>query len=423
FHKVLAKEPKERYASAGELASAFTDVVTALTPLPNGETVEPQPLSAVAAGVAAGKHSEEVTQEVRDIIRQRLASERTQRLIRRLPLTIGGIIVLVLVVGLVYALSEAAQTRVAGGQTGTAIVALQNQASTLQAALASGTAPGQEETLSAAFTQLAVQGIALSATSTFTPSSTPTRTPIPTDPPTATATVRPTNTFVPTFTFTPTTVPISFAPGTVPTAVPGDAGIVSGEVYFLNGPVAGATVTLRQASTGALYGTATTDAGGQFAFQGVGPDSWVINATTPDGLTSMFYGTVPGGQCDYFAGRANTSRTVATLKQQTTFAHICVVRIGGFEITAPALGGVFPGLIISWTPLEGATNYDISVHDITDPFKPPLAEDFLTQTTFDYTKKLGGDPTISRHCYLIRIVAHSGSRGPIAVNTTEACRQ
>jgi hypothetical protein len=423
FQKVLAKDPKERYTTAGEFARAFDEVVTVMTPPPNGEAVEPPPLRAIAADVAAGKHGEEVTQEVRDIIRQRQTSEQRRQIVRRLPLIIGGLVVVGLIAGLASALSVASRAQVSAEQTGVAVVALQNQAATLQAALASGTAPGQEETLSAAFTQLAVQGIALSATSTFTPTRTPTRTPIPTDPPTATATLLPTNTFVPTFTFTPTVVPISFVPGTVPSAVPGDAGLVSGDVLFRNGPVAGATVTLRQASTGAIYGTATTDASGQFTFQGTGPDRWVINATTPDGLTSMFYGNIVGGPCNYFAGRANTSYTFDTTKGQSAFVHVCVVRIGGFEITAPATGEVFPGLIISWTPLEGATNYDIAVQDITDLFKPPFAEDFLTQTTFDYTRKLGGDPTISGHCYLIRIVAHAGNSGPIAVTTTQACRQ
>jgi hypothetical protein len=62
------------------------------------------------------------------------------------------------------------------------------------------------------------------------------------------------------------------------------------------------------------------------------------------------------------------------------------------------------------------------VQDITDPFQPPLAEDHLAQPFFDFTQKLGGDPTISGHCYLIRVVAFGGN-GPIATATAQACRQ
>jgi hypothetical protein len=423
LQKALAKDPNERYATAGELAGAVAVVVNAANLSGEAGAAPSQPLRELATDAAADKQGEEVTDEVVNQVRRWELSARRKRLFQWLPWVVGSAVVLGLIIGLSRALTEAAQVRVAAEQTGTAVATLQGLLADAETALASGAGPGVEETARVAQTQLAAIGIALSATNTPTLTPTPTRTPVPSATPTATPTRRPTSTFIPTATFTPTTA-ISFVPGVVPTAGPDEAGVVSGQVIFRSAPAPGATVILRQASTGAIYGTAATDANGEFVFQGVGVGSWAINATTSDGLTSMFYSSSnePELKCDYFAGRASTTLTFASLKQGTAHIQICLVRIGGFEITAPAAGSIFPGLIISWTPVEGAANYDLAVQDITDPLKPPLSEDFLTQTSFDYTKKLGGDPTLSGHCYQIRVVAHSGS-GPIATTITQACRQ
>lgn len=422
FEKALAKDPKERYATAGELAGAFAAVADAAGQ-PDGDAAAPSPpLREIAADVAADKDGEEVTDHILNQVRRWQSSKQRRRLLRWLPGIVGSLVVLALIIGLAQAITAATEARFAVEQTGTAVATLQSQLSDAETALASGAGPGVKETARVAQTRLAALGIALSATSTPTPTSTPTRTPIPSATPTATATRLPTATFAPAATQTPAAV-ISFVPGAVPSAAPAEANVVNGQVIYRGSPVSGATVTLWQTSTGAVYGTATTDVNGQFAFQGVGPGSWVINAVTSDGLASMFYGGYQiGSKCDYFIGRTRITRTFSIGKLEVASLILCMSRTGGFEITSPAAGSIFPGLIISWTPVEGATSYDLAVQDITDPFRPPLSEDFLSQTNFDYTQKLGGDPTISGHCYEIRVVAHSGG-GPITTTTTQACRQ
>lgn len=421
FQRVLAKEPKDRYASAGEFAKAFAAVAEYTSVAgPNGASPA-RPLSEVAADTAAEKHSEEITGQVLEQIRRQRSSERRKRILQYAPWVIGLVVILGLAIGLTRALAEASQVRFAGEQTGTAVVLLQNQVALLQTAEAAGTGtPGIAETAKVAQTQLAAAGIKLSETSTFTPSPTFTRTPIPSDTPTPTNTLRPTNNIVPTATLTPT---VGFELGVVPTAPPDEAGVVHGQVVYRGAPVPNATVILRLANTGQQYGTQATDPNGQFVFTGVGQGSWVINAVADGGLTSMFYGGYQiGPNCNYFIGRANTIRIFNTGKKEDANLILCMVRVGGFDITAPVAGSTFPGLIISWTPVEGVLNYDLNVQDITDPRIPPVSEDHLAKTTFDYTQKLGGDPTISGHCYLIRVVAYGGN-GPIATTTTQACRQ
>ncbi|MEK6575868.1 MAG: protein kinase, partial [Chloroflexota bacterium] len=314
LQKALAKDPNERYATAGELAGAVAVVVNAAYLSAEAGAAPSQPLRELATDAAADKHGEEVTDEVVNQVRRWELSARRKRLFQWLPWVVGSAVVLGLIIGLSRTLTEAAQVRVAAEQTGTAVATLQGLLADAETALASGAGPGVEETARVAQTQLAAIGIALSATNTPTLTPTPTRTPIPSATPTATATRLPTATFVPAATPAPTTV-ISFAPGAVPSAVPVEASVVNGQVVYRGAPVAGATVILRQTSTGAIYGTAITGSDGQFAFQGVGPGSWVINATTNDGLTSMFYGGYQiGSKCDYFIGRARTTRTFSVGK-------------------------------------------------------------------------------------------------------------
>jgi serine/threonine protein kinase len=418
FQKVLAKEPQDRYATAGEFAKAFAAVAEYISVGVNGGSPA-RPLSEVAADAAAAKHSEEITGQVLDQIRRRRSSERRRRILQITPWALGAIVILGLALGLTRALADAAQARISAEQTSTAIVTIQGELALVQTEAASGNADA-EATQRALESKLATQGIQLSATR---PPPTNTRTPVPSETftPTPTSTPRPpTSTAIPVATLTPT---VGFALGVVPTAVPDQAGVVRGQVIYRGEPVANAIVTLRQATTGQVYGTQPTDGNGQFIFPGVPPGTLVINATADGGLTSMFYGGYQiGDACDLFIGRANFFRTFNISRKDDANLLLCMVRVGGFDITAPAAGSTFPGLIISWTPIEGVINYDLNVQDITDPRLPPFSEDHLAQASFDYTQKLGGDPTISGHCYLIRVIAYGGA-GPIATTTTQACRQ
>lgn len=430
IEKALAKDPADRYAAAGDLAKAFAEVAIntvngaslagATTTASDDATTTkpPHQLLKLAAEAAAGKHTEEVTRQVLEQVRRKLLAAQRRRLLRWAPWVLAGLAVAVLVIGLLQAWNETEQVRLASAQTSTAAVAqLVGQLATAQAAIEGG-GPGARATADALQTQLAIIGVE----ATSVPTSTPTRTPTATR--TATSTATATRTSRPPDTATPLPTPTAaFALGAIPTAGPGEAGVVRGQVVYLSAPVFGARVILRQTSTGIEFGTATTDPNGQFTFQGVPPGTWTISATAGGGLDSMFYGGYQiGSSCDYFVGRARTTWTFSTGVKEDAPLILCLVRVGGFQITSPVPDVPFPGLIISWTAVEGATNYDLGVQDITDLFQPPLAEDHLVQPFFDFTQKLGGDPTISGHCYLIRVVAFGGN-GPIATTTGQACRQ
>jgi serine/threonine-protein kinase len=431
IEKALAKDPANRYATAGDLAKAFAGVAMntangaslagATTTASDDATTTkpPRQLLKLAAEAAAGKHTEEVTRQVLEQVRRKQLAAQRRRLLRWAPWVLAGLAVAVLVIGLLQAWNETEQVRLASAQTSTAAVAqLVGQLANAQTAAAGGSDLGARATADALQTQLAFVGVEATDAPTSTPTRTPTATRTATNTPTVTRTLRPPDTATPLPTST-----AAFALGSIPTAAPGEAGVVRGQVVYLSAPVANARVILRQTSTGIEFGTATTDANGQFAFPGAPPGTWTISATTGDGLTSMFYGGYQiGSSCDYFVGRARTTWTFSTGVKEDAPLILCLVRTGGFQITSPLPDAPFPGLIISWTPVEGATNYDLGVQDITDPFQPPLAEDHLVQPFFDFTQKLGGDPTISGHCYLIRVVAFGGN-GPIATTTTQSCRQ
>ncbi|MBI3242434.1 MAG: protein kinase [Chloroflexi bacterium] len=431
IEKALAKEPGDRYATAGQLAQAFNAVVAATASAATegavstasdtaSSTKPPHQLIKLAAEAAADKHAEEVTNQVREIVRRKQLAAQQKRFVQFLPWAVGVLVILVLGANLFQARSDAEQVRIQAAQTSTAAIAeLLNEVKVAQTAAARDSDPGARGTANALETRAALEGVAAVAvipSSTFTPTFTAT----PTATLTATRTLRPPNTITPVP--SPTTT-LAFSLGAIPTAGPDEAGIVRGQVVYQSAPVANARVILRQTSTGVEFGTAITDANGQFLFQKVPPGSWVITATANDGLTSMFYGGYQiGPGCDFFIGRASFTRTFGTGKLEDANLILCMVRIGGFDITTPAAGSIFPGLIVSWNAVEGATNYDIGVQDITDPFQPPLAEDHLVQPFFDFTTKLGGDPTISGHCYQIRVMAFGGN-GPITTTTTQACRQ
>ncbi len=433
IEKALAKDPADRYSTAGELAKAFAGVAidTANGASPAGAattasddsttTKPPHQLLKLAAEAAAGKHTEEVTRQVLEQVRRKLLAAQRRRLLRWAPWVLGGLALAALVIGLLQARNETEQVKLASAQTSTAAVTqLVGQLALAQTAAATDNDPGARATADALQTQLAIIGVE----ATSVPTSTPTRTPTATRTATNTSTATATRTFRPPDTATPAPTPTAaFALGSIPTAGPGEAGVVRGQVLYRSAPVANARVILRQTSTGIEFGTAITDPNGQFTFPGAPPGTWTISATAGDGLNSMFYGGYQiGSSCDFFVGRARTTWTFSTgVKEDASFI-LCLVRTSGFQITSPVPDTPFPGLIISWTAVEGATNYDLGVQDITDLFQPPLAEDHLVQPFFDFTQKLGGDPTISGHCYLIRVVAFGGN-GPIATTTGQACRQ
>ncbi|MEK7328293.1 MAG: serine/threonine-protein kinase, partial [Chloroflexota bacterium] len=210
IEKALAKDPADRYSTAGELAKAFAGVAinTANGASPAGATTTasddatttkpPHQLLKLAAEAAAGKHTEEVTRQVLEQVRRKLLAAQRKRLLRWMPWVIGGLALAALVIGLLQARNETVQVRLASAQTSTAAVAqLVGQLATAQVAAAGGSDPGARATADALQTQLAIIGVEATSVPTSTPTRTPTATRTATRTATATRTSRPPDTATP----------------------------------------------------------------------------------------------------------------------------------------------------------------------------------------------------------------------------------
>jgi serine/threonine-protein kinase len=225
--KALAKDPAERYQTAGEFAREFA---AAIANAPTEDGASPPLLADLATEAATGKSTEIVTQEVREAVRRHESTERRQKVLRLTPWAIGVAVIIALAFGLVQALAETAQVRSESEQTATAVAVLLDQLAVAQTAAAGGGGPGAQATLQALQTQVAVLGLAAATdtptpTATFTPTTTFTRTP------TATFTRTPTVAPSATPSITPT-VPRP-TPGVVVTVAGGGLNLQKGNYYFV----------------------------------------------------------------------------------------------------------------------------------------------------------------------------------------------
>ncbi len=133
----LAKDPAQRYSSAGEFARKFAEAVK------QHEGEETQPLALLAAQVASRKTSEAMTQAMRTTVRRRETAERQHKLLRLAPWGIGVIAIVCLVAGLALVWGNTTQTRLQAERTAAAVSGLSNQVSAAQTAAASGGAEAQ----------------------------------------------------------------------------------------------------------------------------------------------------------------------------------------------------------------------------------------------------------------------------------------
>jgi serine/threonine protein kinase len=216
IQRAMAKQPDRRYATAGEMAFALTQAAggaspaamigssshrsehTTLVPAPSlADAVPPYRstlrLQELAREVAEAKSPDQITPEIRRVLKRRQQESRRRRLFVFAPWIAAGLLVIALAGTLVTIVRGSNDSRTSAAATSTAVQALILQLADAQTAMA-GNVPGAQATLSLLQTQIA-------AVSTF--GSTLTAGPTVVQ---ATSTSRPgsTSTFAPA---TPSTVP------------------------------------------------------------------------------------------------------------------------------------------------------------------------------------------------------------------------
>jgi len=206
--KALAKNPKDRFQTANDLARAFASALGAES------LFIPSRLIELASGAAEGKGSEEVTYDIREEVKRKERTEKRKKLMRFVPIGM----VIVLIVGLASALIWFSllmqESQNASQRTATAAVFFAQTAtesvSRLMATPGFNTAVAQIQ--EATRTQAAIETVMQSYRLTYAKGTqsveetiialTPTNTPTNTLTPTSTRT--PTFTPIPTATLTPT---------------------------------------------------------------------------------------------------------------------------------------------------------------------------------------------------------------------------
>ncbi len=103
--KALAKNPKDRFQTANELAQAFTSAISAESVSTSSRLIE------LASGAAEGKGSEEVTYDIREEVKRKERTEKRKKVMRFVPFAVGGIVVIGLIGVIAFLNSQIAAIR------------------------------------------------------------------------------------------------------------------------------------------------------------------------------------------------------------------------------------------------------------------------------------------------------------------------
>ncbi len=397
--KALAKDPKDRYQTAGDLAKAFEAAI--------GDTASvgmqriPRRLIELSSKAAAGKASEEVTRDVLEEVKGFDSKERGKKLRRYVPFAVGGVVIVILVGTLLWLSGQARQAqasvkatsvRVAEIATRTASVPTRTPGPTntidlFAAATEQRQATQAEETIiratrNANLTVTAATKYALQTIIALTPSNTPTITRTPTATATATVTRTPGPTLTPSATFSGATS-------------------VTGIVRWNGQPLAGIGLALLR--KGACGPTASTSADivasgrsnetGQYSIGGVAPGDYDFGVNWRDlyvpGYESFCYAeaNVPSGGLQRNVDIARTDLAVSSPQQG-------------------AVTGLRP--TITWQAYPDASYYRIEIYTY-----PPYVSVLSTRVTSATSYTLQFDLT-SGTSYNGRVEAISGSGFTIA---------
>ncbi len=118
--KVLAKNPKDRFQTANELARAFASAIGAETAIATSRLLE------LASGAAEGKGSEEVTYDVKEELKKRERTETRKRALRLAPIVGGGLGVVALIGAAIFLSSQITTIQNAQSTAMAAIVNIQS---------------------------------------------------------------------------------------------------------------------------------------------------------------------------------------------------------------------------------------------------------------------------------------------------------
>jgi serine/threonine protein kinase len=171
IQRAMAKQPGERFATAGEMARALTEAAGAMphsalvgtgsherAELPTlvdapskGSTLH---LLELAREAAETKSPEEITPDIRRVLKRQLQESRRRLLFTFAPWVATGLLVVALAATIVTVVRGSADSRASAAAAATAVQALVLQLADAQTAMA-GNVPGAQATLSQLQTQIA----------------------------------------------------------------------------------------------------------------------------------------------------------------------------------------------------------------------------------------------------------------------------